>query len=97
MDQVIVESATIGVVISLISYEIGIFMKNKLKLAIFNPLLVSIVLVILFLSIFHVDYDSYNSSAQYLAYLLTPATVSLAVPLYQQRELLKKHLMAKCL
>ena len=94
MDQVIVESATIGVVISLISYEIGIFMKNKLKLAIFNPLLVSIVLVILFLSIFHVDYDSYNSSAQYLAYLLTPATVSLAVPLYQQRELLKKHLMA---
>ena len=69
-------------------------MKNKLKLAIFNPLLVSIVLVILFLSIFHVDYDSYNSSAQYLAYLLTPATVSLAVPLYQQRELLKKHLMA---
>ena len=48
MDQVIVESATIGVVISLISYEIGIFMKNKLKLAIFNPLLVSIVLVSFF-------------------------------------------------
>ena len=94
MDQMILESATIGVVISLISYEIGIYLKKKLKLAIFNPLLVAILLVIVFLMVFHVDYDSYNASAQYLAYLLTPATVSLAIPLYQQRELLKKHFTA---
>ena len=78
----------------MISYEIGIFLKKKLKLAIFNPLLVAILLVIVFLMVFRVDYGSYNASAQYLAYLLTPATVSLAIPLYQQRELLKKHFIA---
>ena len=46
------------------------------------------------LGVFHVDYESYNSSAKYLSYLLTPATVSLAIPLYQQLELLKKNFVA---
>ena len=41
-----------------------------------------------------VDYESYENSAQYLSYLLTPATVCLAVPLYQQMTLLKKNLAA---
>lgn len=94
MNAMILESATIGVVISLISYEIGLFLKKKLKLGIFNPLLISIVLVIIFLMVFHVDYDSYNSSAKYLSYLLTPATVCLAIPLYQQMELLKRNIVA---
>ena len=40
------------------------------------------------------DYESYENSAQYLSYLLTPATVCLAVPLYQQMILLKKNLAA---
>lgn len=94
MNNVFVNSATIGVVISLISYEIGIFLKKKIKKAFMNPLLISIVLVIAFLLIFDVNYDSYNQSAKYLSYLLTPATVSLAIPLYQQIELLKKNLGA---
>lgn len=59
-----------------------------------NPLLISILLVIVFLAVFHVDYDSYNTSAQYLSYLLTPATVSLAIPLYLQMETLKKNFAA---
>lgn len=94
MNNVFVNSATIGVVISLISYEIGIFLKKKTEKAFMNPLLISIVLVIAFLLIFDVNYDSYNQSAKYLSYLLTPATVSLAIPLYQQIELLKKNLGA---
>lgn len=94
MNNVFVNSATIGVVISLISYEIGIFLKKKTKKAFMNPLLISIVLVIAFLLIFDFNYDSYNQSAKYLSYLLTPATVSLAIPLYQQIELLKKNLGA---
>lgn len=91
MNEVIRNSATIGVVISLLAYEIGLFLKNKTKKAIFNPLLISIILVMLFLLVFGVDYENYNSSAKYLSYLLTPATVSLAIPLYQQIEQLKKN------
>ena len=89
MDKLIVNSATVGIVISLLAYEIGLAAKKKWKLAILNPLLISILLVILFLAVFHVDYESYNESAQYLSYLLTPATVSLAIPLYLQMEVLK--------
>ena len=94
MDDLILNSATVGIVISLLAYEIGVAMKKKWKLAILNPLLISILLVFAFLAVFHIDYDSYNSSAQYLSYLLTPATVSLAIPLYLQMEVLRKNLAA---
>lgn len=94
MNDLVFSSATIGVVISLLAYQFGMFLKAKTKRAIFNPLLISIALVIVFLLVFHIDYDSYNQSAKYLSYLLTPATVSLAIPLYQQLELLKKNALA---
>ena len=36
----------------------------------------------------------YNQTAKYLSYLLTPATVALAIPLYQKITLLKKNGLA---
>ena len=65
--------------------------KRKWKVAIFNPLLISIALIIVFLILFDVDYDTYDFGAQYLSYFLTPATVALAVPLYEQIEPLKNN------
>ena len=94
MNNMLQSSATIGIVISLLAYEIGVLLKKKFKSPLLNPLLISIILVIAFLAVFRIDYDSYNQSAKYLSYLLTPATVSLAIPLYQQLELLKKNLAA---
>lgn len=94
MNDLFLNSATMGVVLSFLAYEIGIFIKNKTKKAVFNPLLISIVIVIAVLLIFNVDYDSYNQSAKYISYLLTPATVSLAIPLYRQLDLLKENFMA---
>ena len=94
MDNLIMSSATVGIVISLLAYEIGLAAQRKWKLALLNPLLISIAIVIAFLVVFHVDYESYNMSAKYLSYLLTPATVSLAIPLYLQLDLLKKNIGA---
>ena len=94
MDNLVMSSATVGIVISLLAYEIGLAAQRKWKLAVLNPLLISIVLVIAFLLVFHVDYESYNLSAKYLSYLLTPATVCLAIPLYLQLEQLKKNILA---
>ena len=73
--------------ISLIAYEAGLLLKRKFKMAIFNPLLIAIIAVMAVLSLLHIDYDTYNQSGQYISYLLTSATVCLAVPLYQQIEL----------
>lgn len=94
MNNLISDSAVIGVILSIMGYELGLYLKKKFNYAILNPLLISIIFVMIFLVVFKVDYESYNLSAKYLSYLLTPATVCLAIPLYEQLELLKKNFVA---
>ncbi len=89
MQEFFETSAFAGVTISLLSYMLGIWLKKKFKSGIFNPLLVSVIATILVLVVCHVDYESYNAGAKYLSWFLTPATVCLAIPLYEQLELLK--------
>lgn len=92
MNQFFFESATAGLLLSLAAYEFGRYLKDKTKSELCNPLLISIIVVILFLLLFQVDYENYNASAKILNYFLTPATVSLAIPLYQKLQVLKEHL-----
>ena len=94
MNEIFMNSATIGVVLSVFAYQLGVFLKKKTKSPFLNPLLVSVIVVMVLLVVFQVDYESYNSSARYLSYLLTPATVSLAIPLYRQIENLKNNFKA---
>ena len=94
MNELFETSAFAGVSISLIAYMLGQFLKEKYKLGIFNPLLISILATILVLVIGHVDYEVYNTGAQYLSWFLTPATVCLAIPLYEQLPLLKANFKA---
>ncbi len=94
MKEFLSESVIFGAVLSLAAYEIGLLMKKKFKLAILNPLLIGTICVIGFLLIFRIDYKEYNEGAKYISYLLTPATVCLAVPLYEQLALLKKNFIA---
>ncbi len=94
MKEILCNSAFFGVMISILAYELGILLKKKLKLAVCNPLLISIIAVMVVLAVFHVDYESYKEGAQLLSYLLTPATVCLAIPLYEQISLLKSNAKA---
>lgn len=84
-------SVFFGLIISLFSYGAGMLLKKRFKLGIFNPLLISVILTILFLIVFRIDYDIYYEGAKYISYLLTPATVCLAIPLYEQLDALKKN------
>ena len=90
MNELFQNSLFAGVTISLLAYLAGSILKKKFKLGIFNPLLISIVLTIVVLVCARVDYETYNKGAQYLSWFLTPATVCLAIPLYEQWELLKR-------
>ena len=90
MSEFIVSSTYFGLVLSVFAYMIGLEVKKKLKLGIFNPLLIGIIVVISVLLLTKVDYETYNQSAKYLTYLLTPATICLAVPLYEKLDILKK-------
>lgn len=91
MNELIASSAYFGVFLSLFCYLIGQKIKIKTGLAIANPLLIAVLLVMLILSLFDIEYSAYNQSAKLLSALLTPATICLAVPLYEQLALLKKH------
>ena len=94
MAELIENSVFFGAVISLLAYELGLILKKKFRLAIFNPLLIAILCVMGVLVVMDVDYDTYNEGGKYISYLMTPATVCLAVPLYQQLALLKKNIKA---
>ena len=85
------QSVFFGVSVSLAAYGIGVLLQKKFKFALFNPLLISVVLTIAVLLTAHISYDTFYEGAKYLSYLLTPATVCLAVPLYEKLSLLKSN------
>lgn len=94
MKEFLTGSLFFGVVLTLIAYEVGLLVKKKFKLAILNPLLVAVIIIIGVLLVLDIDYEVYSEGAQYISYFLTPATVSLAIPLYRQLHLLKKYPVA---
>ena len=94
IDDFFSEAVYLGVFISLGSYFLGMHIKKRLKLAIFNPLLLAIVFTIVFLLAARMPYAVYYQGAKYISYLLTPATVCFAIPLYRQLHVLRRHMAA---
>ncbi|MCL2058484.1 MAG: LrgB family protein [Oscillospiraceae bacterium] len=84
LSEFLAQSVFFGVGLSVLGYQVGLLVKSKLKTAVANPLLVAILFVILCLWLTGVDYGAYSEGAWPLSYLLTPATVCLAIPLYTQ-------------
>ena len=91
--EILTENTLFGIMISLLAFEAGLLIYKKTKFPLFNPLLIAIALVIGFLLVFNIDVDVYNKGGQFINMFLGPATVVLAVPLYKQLNLLKKHLL----
>lgn len=94
MKEMLTGSVYFGVVLTLIFYEIGLVIKRKTKWALANPLLIAALCIIGILLILDIDYEVYKAAVQPISFLLTPATVCLAIPLYRQLELLKKYPVA---
>ncbi len=91
MNEFVLDSAFAGVTISLLTYMLGMYLKKRFQSGLLNPLLLSIAASIVILLAANIDYEAYNAGAKYLSWFLTPATVCLAIPLYEQLELLKKN------
>ena len=91
MRELLSSSVYFGVFISLGAYLLGQALRRRTGLAIFNPLLVAVVLVMGALALLGVDYADYQRGASLIGVLLTPATICLAVPLYEQLSLLRRH------
>ena len=94
MKEILGNSLFFGVGISVGTYILGTYIKKKCNFFLCNPLLLAITMTIATLLLTGISYQQYNDGAKYLSYLLTPATVSLAIPLYEQVKLLKKNMTA---
>ncbi|SFG34559.1 LrgB family protein [Oribacterium sp. WCC10] len=94
MKEAIINSNYFGLILSISLFVLALRIKTRFKLALLNPLLVSTLLCIAVLVIFRIPYDTYKESANLLNYLLTPATVCLAIPMYKQLKLLRDNLVA---
>lgn len=94
VNEVLESSVFFGVALSILAYYIGEKIHEKWKLPVLNPLLIATVIVIGVLLAGRIDYETYDQGARYITFLLTPATICLAVPLYRQIEVLKKNVAA---
>ena len=91
MKEFISQSAYFGIVLSIAAYFVGVFVRRRANIFIFNPMLIAIALTIAVLALSGTGYESYSNSTKYLNYLLTPATVCLAIPLYEKFKLLRNN------
>lgn len=91
MDEMLRDSIYFGVAVSFFAYWIGMKCKEKWNFPLMNPLLISIILIIGFLTATGTSFETYSYGAKYITYFLTPATVCFAVPLYRQLQTLKEN------
>jgi len=85
------QSAYFGAALSLAAYGAGTLLHRRFRHTLVNPLLISVILCIAVLALTGVSYETYDAGAKYLSWFLTPATVCLAVPLYEKLALLREN------
>ena len=72
------------------AYQLGLFIQKKLRSPLFNPILIAMVLILVFLRLTGMENADYQTGMSAISWLLTPATVCLALPLYEHFQVLKK-------
>ena len=80
-----------SVLLTLLAYQAGVLLQKKTKSPVCNPILVGVVLVLLFMALTGLENKTYQAANVRLSWLMTPATICLAIPMYQQVEILKKN------
>ncbi len=80
-----------GISLSILAFWIGVRLQKRLKSVLCNPLLIAILLIAGFLSIFKIPYESYNAGGAIINMFLAPATACLAVSIYSNIRILKEN------
>lgn len=87
----LLQISILPVVLTLLAYQAGVALRQKVKSPLCNPILVAVILILIFLFATGMDVNVYRSGNSLLSWLLTPATVSLAVTMYEQFQVLRKN------
>ena len=79
------------VVLTLLAYRIALVIQQKVRSPLCNPILISVILVLLFMGATGMELKTYQTGAAFLSWLITPATVCLAISMYEQFQVLRKN------
>ena len=75
-----------GIILTIIAFELGVTIRNKWRNPLLNPILIATILIIGFLTVTGIKYETYKVGGDYISFFLGPVTVLLAVPLYRLRR-----------
>ena len=90
----LLQIGVLPVVLTFLAFQLGRVIQEKTKLAICNPILLGVVLVIVVLKATAMPLEDYQQGVTLISWLITPATVYLAIPMYEQVQVLRKNLVA---
>lgn len=80
-----------GTGLTLAAYAVGVLLYRKTGVSVLHPVIIASVLIMLILEVFGIPVEAYQQGGRMISFLLGPATVVLAVPLYRQMRILKTH------
>ena len=95
MNELLRNSEFIGAALTILSFEAASLIRRRFNNPLLNPFLISVIIIIAALKLMGLDYDSYYASARHISFLVTPATVCLAIPLSRRLAVLKSNLPAE--
>lgn len=85
---------SLPIVLTLGAFWIGTLCQKKWKSPILSPILIGMAIVVVFLLVTGMDPAVYKAGTAKLSWLMTPATISLAIPMYEKLQILKKNGLA---
>lgn len=94
MTEILSQTSLFALVLTLGAYEIGLWLQKKTRSPVCNPILIAVALIIVLLLALDIPVSTYQAGCGAFSWLLTPATVCLAVPLYEQIRILRRNLGA---
>ncbi len=89
----IINTPMFGILLCILSYKVGLYIKERFKITILNPLLIAIIICILVITIFKIPYESFDLGGKYITFLLAPATVCLGTSIFKQIQVIKKEII----
>ena len=91
MNLTILNTPFFGIIITILSFNIALYIFKKSKLSILNPLLIGTIIIMSVIEYFNIPLDYYKKGGDMMIFFLAPATIALALPLYRQLNKLKIH------
>lgn len=81
------------IALTFVAFLASKLLQRRTGIALLNPILLAIIILIVVLSCSGVDYETYAEGGSYIEFWLKPAVVALGVPLYRQMESIRKQML----